>query len=197
MATPGGAGDASTALSPGPPAATASRGSVGGGTLLGRGYVPVGCGAHVHWAQGRTRWPRWATLGLGSAGLWLQASLGVLSVPPRHSMAPAANCRGLSGCSMSPPWHPMAPAAAPLPRPGVPRTPHVPLLFCSAGMEPVRGPGPARPTHPLPAASRPGRTLGCGSLPPRRPDTTAMGSPGPCRRCCSAGAAFPDPVQLP
>lgn len=73
----------------------------------------------------------------------------------------------------------MAPAAAPPPCWGCPKEPHVPCLFCSAGMEPPQAPRPPQPTHPLTAAAGPGRTLGYSSLPTSPPDTTGMGFPMP------------------
>lgn len=87
-------------------------------------------------------------------------------------------CRVSMGCLMSPqgtPWPRQPPPSPPRHGRGFSRDPHMRLLFCSAGMEPWRGPRPAQPTHPLPAAARPGRTLGRGSLPSSCPDTTAMG----------------------
>lgn len=174
MATPGGAGDAGSTLSSGSPTprphgALWVRGTARwvGGCASARGMQ---CPCH----QGTGMHP---ATSLGCSSVWLSraAAAGGLNVPPRHPMAPAASL----------PWL------------GVSQDPHVPLLFCSAGMEPPRGPRPAQPHHPLPAAAGPGRTLGCGSLPPSHPDTTEMGFPALLSASLQRGCCFPDLAQLP
>lgn len=132
--------------------------------LWAAGCCRVGGGTCQHlWAAAPTS-PGHRDAHSGLPGLWSslaqqgcshRGSLRVLDVPPR--------------C-------PVVPAAAPAPLwPGVSWDPHVPPLFCSAGMEPPRGPQPAQPTHPVPAAAGPGRTLGRGSLPTSCPNATGMG----------------------
>lgn len=87
-------------------------------------------------------------------------------------------CRGLLRCSMcSQGIH--SPGSHTSTTLGVPQEPHVPCLFCSAGMEPPQAPRPPQPTHPLTAAAGPGRTLDYSSLPTSPPDATGMGFPTP------------------
>lgn len=125
-----------------------------------------------------TRWVTvlWVAVLFGSAGLWLQGSLE--GAPCAHKVS-------------------MAPAASPPPHWGVPKEPHVPCLFYSAGMESPQAPRPPQPTHPLTAAAGPGRTLGYSSLPPATPTTQEWASQRHCHRHCGTGGCLAGSSPVP